>query len=271
MRLNKKAISVIIILVSLATVVVMSGLNFIIPSETRNDADQGADKRGNISASMNKIFLTTKDGIKIAADLYSVEPARCWLILVHMMPVAKESYRELAQRFQNLGYESIAIDLRGHGESDGGPDGYLNKNFDHQKSILDLETAADYLIENRGVVADKISFIGASIGANLSLQYISEHPEFKTADLLSAGLNYHGIKTEPLVKNLKADQKVFFVSSGDDPNAENNIEENKKLYDLVPNGIEKEMKIYVQSSEALDAMPMGVTPNTPLFQKTSPI
>ncbi len=37
------------------------------------------------------------------------------------------------------------------------------------------------------------------------------------------------------------------------------------------NSLEKEMKIYVQSSEALDAMPMGVTPNTPLFQKTSPI
>lgn len=245
MRLNKKAISVIIILVSLATVVVMSGLNFIIPSETRNDADQGADKRGNISASMNKIFLTTKDGIKIAADLYSVEPARGWLVLVHMMPVAKESYRELAERFQNLGYESIAIDLRGHGESDGGLKGYLNfSDVEHQKSILDLEATVDYLIESRGATPDKISFIGASIGANLSLQYISERSEFKTAILLSPGLNYRGIKTEPLVKNLKAGQKVFFVSSRDDPNAENNVEENQKLYGLVPNGVEKEIKTY---------------------------
>lgn len=244
MRLNKKAISVIIILVSLATVVVMSGLNFIIPSETRKVADQGADKRGDISASMNKIFLTTKDGIKIAADLYSVEPARDWLVLIHMMPAAKESYRELAQRFQNLGYESIAIDLRGHGESDGGPDGYLNKDFDHQKSILDLEAAVDYLIESRGATPEKISFIGASIGANLSLQYISEHPEFKTAVLLSPGLNYRGIKTEPLVKNLKAGQKVFFVSSRDDPNAENNVEENQKLFDLMPADIENKIQLY---------------------------
>jgi len=256
MRLNKKAISVIIILVSLATVVVMSGLNFIIPSKTREVADQnpeaekarygaGADKRGNISASMNKIFLTTKDGIRIAANLYSVEPARGWLVLVHMMPATKESYQELAQRFQNLGYESIAIDLRGHGESDKGPNGFLKfSDSDHQKSILDLEAAVNYLIENRGAVADKISFIGASIGANLSLQYISEHPEFETAILLSLGLNYRGIKTEPLVKNLKAGQKVFFISSRDDPNAENNVEENQKLYGLVPTGAEKKIQIY---------------------------
>jgi len=254
MRLNKKAISVIIILVSLATVVVMSGLNFIIPSETRKVADQGADKRGDISASMNKIFLTTKDGIKIAANLYSVEPARGWLVLVHMMPAAKESYRELAQRFQNLGYESIVIDLRGHGESDGGPDGYLNKDFDHKKSILDLEAAVNYLINNRQATADKISFIGASIGANLCLQYIVEHPEYKTAVLLSPGLNYRGIKTEPLVKNLKAGQKVFFVSSRDDPNAENNVEENQKLYDLVPNGVEKEIKIYDIAGHGTDIL-----------------
>ena len=115
-----------------------------------------------------------------------------------MMPATKKSFHQLAEEFQNIGYESIAIDLRGHGESDKGPE-----------SILDLEIAVDYLVKNRGAKSDKISFIGASIGANLSLQYISEHSEFKTAILLSPGLNYRGIKTEPMVKNLKAGQKVF--------------------------------------------------------------
>ena len=158
------------------------------------------------------------------------------------MPATKESWTELAKNFQNAGYENLAIDLRGHGESDGGPDGYKSfADSQHQKSILDLEAAANYLIKERQATSDKIIFIGASIGANLSLQYISEHSEFKTAVLLSPGLNYRGIKTESLAKNLRAGQKVFFVSSRDDGE---NAEENQKLYQSVPAGVEKEIKIY---------------------------
>ena len=263
MRLNKKAISVIIILVALATIVVMSGLNFLF--KTQNYADNKQRGAENISvdqrthqrqsASMNKIFLTTKDNVKIAANLYEVENPIGWLVLVHMMPATKESFNDLAQRLQNLGYESIAIDLRGHGESDKGPNGFLKfSDSEHQKSILDLEAAVDYLIKNRKATPDKISFIGASIGANLSLQYISEHPEFKTVVLLSPGLNYRGIKTEPLVKNLKTGQKVFFVSAADDPNSKNNAEENQRLHDLVPNGVEKRIKIYERGGHGTDIL-----------------
>ena len=251
MPFKKSTVSVIIILVGLATIVVMSGLNFLIPQDTRIDADEnpeaeqarygaGTDERG--YENMEKIYLITKDNIKIVANLYGVNNPAGWVILVHMMPATKESWTELANDFQNAGYESIAFDLRGHGESDGGPEGYLNfSDSQHQKSILDLEAAADYLIKEWGATPDKISFVGASISANLSLQYISENQQFKTAVLLSPGLNYRGIKTEPLVKNLKAGQKVFFISSRDDGE---DAEENQKLYQSVPAGIEKEIKIY---------------------------
>ena len=87
-----------------------------------------------------KIFLTTKDSVNIAADLYEVDKPRSWLILIHMMPATKDSWQNLAEQFQNEGYESMAIDLRGHGSSDDGPEGYINfTDEDHQKSIFDLE------------------------------------------------------------------------------------------------------------------------------------
>ena len=194
---------------------------------------------------MESIFLTTKDGVKIAANYRNVDISKYqqpigWLVLIHMMPATKESFHQLAEEFQNIGYESIAIDLRGHGESDKG-----------SESILDLEIAVDYLVKNRGAKSDKISFIGASIGANLSLQYISEHSEFKTAILLSPGLNYRGIKTEPMVKNLKAGQKVFFVSARDDGD---NAEENQKLYDLTPENVINKIKIYRTGGHGTDIL-----------------
>ena len=209
---------------------------------------------------MGKIFLTTKDGVKIAANLYPIESPAGWIIFSHMMPAMKESWNDLAKRFQGAGYEGIAIDLRGHGESiSGGLTRKLNyRNFfdaEHQKSILDLEAAADFLIKERKAAAGKISFVGASIGANLSLQYISEHPEFKTAVLLSPGLDYRGVKTEPMVKKLSAGQKVFFVSAQDDiRSGGNNAEENQKLYDLTPPEVEKQIKIYETGGHGTDIL-----------------
>ncbi len=205
---------------------------------------------------MEKFFLVTKDKIKIAANIYNVEKPIGWCLFLHMMPSTKESWRDFALELQNNGYESLAIDLRGHGESDFGQNGYLDfSDEEHQKSILDLGTAVDYLIKEREATPDKIILIGASIGVNLTLQYIKEHPEFKTAVLFSPGLDYRGIKTEPLVKNLKAGHKIFFISAKDDKRSGgNNAEMSKKLYDLVPEGIKKEIEIYEVGGHGTDIL-----------------
>jgi alpha-beta hydrolase superfamily lysophospholipase len=201
---------------------------------------------------MEKIFLTTDDGVKIAANLYPVEKPLGWLVLTHMMSATKESWRDFSEEARNIDYESIAIDLRGHGESNGGPEGFWEfSDSEHQKSILDLETAVDFLIKNRGATSEKISFIGASIGANLSLQYIAENSGFKTAILLSPGLNYRGVKTEPLVKKLRSGQKVFFISAEDDgPNAK----QNRLLFEAAPDKINKQIEIYKSGGHGTDIL-----------------
>lgn len=254
MMFKKTTVSVIIILVAAATIIGLSGLSFLIPQNKQMDISENVD--GRQYKNMEKIFLITKDNVKIAANYRSIDISKYqqpfgWLIMVHMMPATKESYGEIAERFQDFGYASLVIDLRGHGESDGGPDGYLSQNFDHQKSILDLEAAVSYLIEEKKATSDGVIFIGASIGANLSLQYISEHPKFKTVILLSPGLNYRRIATEPLVKNLKTGQKAFFISSRDDGE---NAEENQKLYKLVPAGIESKIQIYDSGGHGTDIL-----------------
>ncbi|MEE8131536.1 MAG: alpha/beta fold hydrolase [Candidatus Paceibacterota bacterium] len=254
MKLKKTTISAIILLVGLVVIISLSGLSFIMPNIAQNYTDstqtntdstsESAPKQCKSANNMEDFFLTTKDNIKIATNLYPVENPIGWVVLTHMMPATKESWLGLAGKLQSLGYESLAIDLRGHGESDGGHNGFMNfSDEEHQKSILDLETVVEYF-KIRGAIPEKIIFIGASIGANLSLQYISEHPEFKTAILLSPGLNYKGIKTEPMVEKLKEGQRVLFVSSRDDgPNAE----QNQKLFDLTPTGVEKDLIIYKNS------------------------
>ena len=191
---------------------------------------------------MEQVSFKTQDTIAIAANLYAVSNPKGWIIFSHMMPATKESWEALANAFAGAGFEGLAIDLRGHGESDGGPNGYEQfSDAEHQKSILDLEAAAGYLVNQRGAAPGKISVVGASIGANVSLELMSAHPEVVKAVLLSAGLNYYGIETEPMVQKLQAGQKVMFVSSKDDGT---DAAETQKLYDGTPAGVLKDIKIY---------------------------
>ncbi len=239
MKFKKKATGFLIVLVALLTIISLSGINL---SLFNKESVEGDNNLNNDSTTMDKNYLTTIDGKRIAFDLYEKENPLGWLVLVHMMPSTKESWMDLAKEFQSLGYESVAIDLRGHGESDGGPDGYQNfSDQQHQESILDLEAAVNYLIKNRSATSDKISLIGASIGANLSLRYLSEHPEFKKAVLLSAGLNYRGLETESLVKKLKNNQAVFFITSKDDGD---NAVESQQLYEAIPIMVKKDIRAY---------------------------
>lgn len=159
------------------------------------------------------VRLKTKDGVEVAGDYYPAS-GKEGVLLVHMMPVDRKSWVLFAEKLQEAGFRTLAIDLRGHGESDGGPSGYKNfSDEEHQTSRLDLERAAEFL-KSKG--AARLSLAGASIGANLALEYLVKHREARSVILLSPGLDYRGIKTEPLVAGMTAEQGVFLAASDDD-------------------------------------------------------
>ena len=178
------------------------------------------------------MFLTASDGVKIAYDFYSVPSPKGWLILAHMMPAVKESWKEFAEEMRDFGYASIAVDLRGHGQSDGGPSGYQKfSDAEHQASIKDLESAWEFL-QSQGAGAGETAVIGASIGANLGLQFLTKHPEISGGVFLSPG-DYKGIDSGKLVQNLSADQKALFVASKQDERAGgDNAAQNQEYYKL---------------------------------------
>lgn len=163
---------------------------------------------------MEKIILKTSDNKEIIGNYLEVSGAKGVGLLLHMMPSTKESWKEFDEELAKAGFSSLAIDLRGHGESTGGPEGFIQfSDKENQDSILDVETAIDFLIK-KGVSKEKIFLVGASIGANLSLQYQKENPPIKATILLSPGLNYRGILGGEIAKDLKNDQ-TFFVSGSE--------------------------------------------------------
>ncbi|HYF05199.1 MAG TPA: alpha/beta hydrolase, partial [Patescibacteria group bacterium] len=105
------------------------------------------------------------------------------------------------------------IDFRGHGESEGG-DYKKFKNEDHQKYFLDSRAGFNYLEERYGHPNFLVG--GASIGANIALQCMAHDVHIKKGLILSAGLDYHGVKALNFVENLTEDQNILFAAAKDD-------------------------------------------------------
>lgn len=165
---------------------------------------------------METIQLETVDGIKIVG-LYRNNNAKRAAILLHMMPATKESWETFATELEKIGIASIAIDERGHGEStmNGTLDYKQFSEAEQQAKILDVAAAFEFLKE-KGFLDEQIILVGASIGANLAIQFLSEHMMIPFAVALSPGLNYRGVKTDGFIQQLHADQKVLLVASDDD-------------------------------------------------------
>ncbi len=212
----------------------------------------GVNQAMNQPKHMETVTIKTEDGVEIIGDYYlaGAENATA-VLLLHMMPSTRKSWVEFVGKLNEAGFSALAIDLRGHGDSLNKSDGtYVNyKNFsnaEHQSSIHDVEASVDFL-KQKGV--GKIMVIGASIGANLALQYASLHNDIRAAVLLSPGLDYRGVLTDHLPEHFQRGQAVYYVASSEDSYA---VESVRKLYQETPDGVMKEEKIFDQAGHGID-------------------
>lgn len=162
------------------------------------------------------VSFITEDNVKIAATYYRAQGTLTNIthkavILVHMLGKDRSTWEEFAEALQGAGLSVLAIDLRGHGESD--LDWNTFSVADWKKGVLDIRGAVNFL-GGKGFSISNIYFAGASIGANLVLSYASLHDEVEKIVLLSPGLNYRGVDIEDAYKHYEG-KVVYVVSQGD--------------------------------------------------------
>ncbi|MBI2038769.1 MAG: alpha/beta fold hydrolase [Candidatus Niyogibacteria bacterium] len=166
---------------------------------------------------VERITLETEDGVAIVGDHYKGPQGSPAVLLLHMMPATRASWNAFAGKLNAAGFGALAIDLRGHGESQGGPDGYQDfTDGEHQASIADVRAALAFQ-EAEG--HSKFFIVGASIGANLALQMLAESERVSAAILLSPGINYRGVETLPVIAKVRNEQGVYIVAAKDNVRA----------------------------------------------------
>lgn len=149
--------------------------------------------------------LLTEDNMRIAYSMEGNGPA---VLLVHMLNENKSSWDGFAKKLHEAGFSTVAIDLRGHGESEGSWTTFSEE--DYKKMELDIKAAYDFVTKKNIPV---VSIVGASIGANHALRFAKDTP-LHSVVLLSPGLDYRGITTQDVIKEIK--QPLLIISSEED-------------------------------------------------------
>ena len=113
---------------------------------------------------MNRPIVIESDGLRLVGRVYQPEgegpyPALC---ICHGIPAVPfnptdTGYRDLAERFANLGFVTLAFNLRGAGLSEG--------NFDMLGWSHDIGAAMDFLSLNPSVDPSRMFLMGFSGGA----------------------------------------------------------------------------------------------------------
>ena len=161
-----------------------------------------------VSASQ-RLIIRTDDGINLSATWYepSTRPGPA-VILVHMLQRSRRDWDATASALASAGIGALALDLRGHGESQGGAG-------DFSAMVQDLKAVRRLLMTRSDVVPNRIGIAGASLGANLAALAAADDPSIVSLALLSPSLDYRGLRIEGAMKKYGARPVLLVVSDED--------------------------------------------------------
>ncbi len=147
-------------------------------------------------------------GLTLKGTFYGAVPnAAPGVLLLHMYDQTRADWDELAKLLQDVGIASLAIDLRGHGQTGGGEDWQL--------APLDVAAALEWLAARDDVDAERLGAVGASIGANLTMVLGSSDTRVDAIGLLSPGFDYFRVEIGGLILAYGDRPALFAASEGD--------------------------------------------------------
>jgi dienelactone hydrolase len=157
-----------------------------------------AEKSEGSTVKPETVTFNTSDGWEIFATYWPAGTGKPAAVLLHTLQADRRSYDDFGPKLAAAGFNVLAPDSRGHGDSlkhDGKAERYTAFDDAAYKSSVEDAAAAKGFLARKGADASRLVIVGASIGANLALNYAADDADVRALVLLSPGLDYHGVET----------------------------------------------------------------------------
>lgn len=159
------------------------------------------------------VALRASDGTTLSAAWYAPAGTSPAVLLVHMLTRSHDEWDPTAQALNVSGFGVLAIDLRGHGASEGSSSALGPMQQDVQAGL-------DWLKARPEVQSTRLGIAGASLGAALAVLAAAADPAVRSIALLSPAGEYRGLRCETAMRKY-AERRgaLMLVASTGDPYA----------------------------------------------------
>ena len=169
------------------------------------------------------VILRSADHVEVFGTLTQAAPHNNKvLLLFHQARASRHEYDSLIAGFNQLGYDTLAVDQRSGGDLFGGHNQTvqaLGKSADYLDAAPDLDVALAWARKRQ---YDKIVAVGSSYSSALVILLAARHPRGLTAIASFSPGEYFGNKN--LLKNAAAEVTIpFYITT--DPDEAANVSE----------------------------------------------
>jgi len=164
---------------------------------------------------VQKVEFQSLDSLLITANLYEVDPSKPIMVLCHQANFCKYEYSGIAERFNELGFNCLAVDLRSGGPiADQPNETWLRafeqgKPYDYLDAEQDIIAAINYAFEK---YQQKVIIMGSSYSSTLCVYQGLENDKVKAVISFSPG-NYFAVERGDLIEPLIKFEKPFFFTA----------------------------------------------------------
>jgi pimeloyl-ACP methyl ester carboxylesterase len=148
-------------------------------------------------------------------------------VLLHGLGAGRGEWRTFQARAAAAGWGTLAVDMRGHGESGGGRYAEFRTPAQWRALEGDAHAAVDWLAKVRHVAPERVVLAGASLGANIAARAAAAEPRAPLAVLLSPGWSYQGVTLSDAVASCA--RPIAFAAAAEDAYAFKSAQEALRL------------------------------------------
>lgn len=198
---------------------------------------------------VSEVKIKMADGLEIQGTFYATQakesPA---VLLVHQNNGSRGQWDRLLPGLIGAGYNILAVDQRGFGNTGG--------SRDYPQLEKDDVVMMNWLREQPTVDKARVAIVGASVGSNGALRACAADEKCKVVIALSPGVNFFGVEPKEAISGMKKKSIMLLASQNDGESAQ----AVKSFLIVVPNESTAMVKVY--GGTGLHGTDLLLLPNT---------